>query len=96
MYSDRFSFVEIFSRDPEWAIQKGALQGRIDANVCRKVFDEYWGTQVGGPNEHCRPGVRFQNVAEKQLLKAADVMWTKELGYPKKTQRLCLDAEDAK
>jgi hypothetical protein len=32
-------------------------------------------------------------VAEKKLLKEADIMWGAELGYPKKTQRLCLDAE---
>ena len=95
MYPDRFSFVEIFSRDPEHAEATGSLQGRIDADVCKLVFDQYWGTYVGGPNEAARPGVRFQNVAEKELLKAADKMWEKQLGYPKKTQRLCLDAEDA-
>jgi ferredoxin-NADP reductase len=96
MHPDRFSFVEIFSRDAEHAEATGSLQGRIDADVCKLVFDQYWGTYVGGPNEAARPGVRFQNVAEKELLKAADKMWEKQLGYPKKTQRLCLDAEDAK
>lgn len=95
MHPDRFSFVEIFSRDPEWAEQTGSLTGRIDADVCRQVFDEYWGTAVGGPNEASRPNVRFQNVAEKALLKEADVMWEAELGYPKWSQRLCLDAGDA-
>ena len=50
----------------------------------------------GLANEAARPNVRFQNVAEKALLKAADVMWGEELGYPKKTQRLCLDAADAR
>lgn len=92
MHPDRFSFVEIFSRDPEWAEQTGALQGRITPEVCRAVFDEYWGTYIGGPNEAARPNVRFQHVAEKQLLKQMDMMWGEQLGYPKQTQRLCLDA----
>lgn len=96
MHPKRFSFVEIFSRDPKHAEATGSLQGRVTADVCKLVFDQYWGTYIGGPNEAARPGVRFQNVAEKELLKEADKMWEKQLGYPKKTQRLCLDAEDAK
>lgn len=42
MYPDRFSFVEIFSRDPEHAAATGAMQGRVTAEVLREVFDEYW------------------------------------------------------
>jgi ferredoxin-NADP reductase len=95
MYPERFSFVEIFSRDDEWADQVGALKGRITPDLCKEVFDQYWGTYVGGPNEAARPHVRFQNVAEKALLKEADKYWETELGYPKWSQRLCLDAGDA-
>ena len=73
----------------------GALQGRVDAAVCRAVFDQYFGTYVGGPNEAARPRVRFQNVGEKKVLKAMDRMWELELGYPKWSQRLCLNKEDA-
>ena len=63
--------------------------------MCRQVFDQHWGTYVGGPNEAARPYVRFQTVAEKALLKEADKYWEVELGYPKWSQRLCLDAGDA-
>ena len=95
MHPERFSFVEIFSRDDEWADRVGALKGRITPDVCRQVFDQHWGTYVGGPNEAARPYVRFQTVAEKALLKEADKYWEVELGYPKWSQRLCLDAGDA-
>ena len=92
MHPERFSFVEIFSRDDEWADQIGALKGRITSDVCKEVFDQHWGTYIGGPFEAARPNVRFQNVAEKDLLKEADKYWETELGYPKWSQRLCLDA----
>lgn len=89
-HGKRFSFVEIISRDPGYAERTGALQGRITAAVLRAVFDEHWGTGLGGPNEAGRAGVRFLNVAEKQLIKEANQIWEGELGYPTAAHKLLL------
>jgi hypothetical protein len=89
-HGNRFSYVEIISRDPGYAEHVGALQGRITADVLRAVYDEHWGTSVSGPNEEARGGVRFLNVAEKQLIKEADKLWQFELGYPQQAHKLLL------
>ena len=86
----RFSCVEIISRDPAYAERAGALQGRITADVLRAVYDAHWGTAPGGPNAAARGGVRFLNVAEKQLIKEANQLWQAELGYPMQDHKLLL------
>ena len=46
------------------------------------MFDEYWGTAIGGPNEAARDGVRFLAIAEKKLIRQTNSIWEHELGYP--------------
>lgn len=89
-FPTQFSFVEIVSRDPDYAERVGALQGRVTAEAMRLVFDAYWGTDPDGPNASARSGVRYLNVAEKKLIKQTNRLWA-ELGYPEEQHKLTSD-----
>ena len=59
----------------------------LQGEVLSLVFDEYWGTAIGGPNEAARAGVRFLAIAEKKLIRQTNRIW-EQLGYPMEGHKL--------
>ena len=59
----------------------------VQGEVLSLVFDDYWGTAIGGPNEAARAGVRFLAIAEKKLIRQTNRIW-EQLGYPMEGHKL--------
>ena len=65
----------------DMGIHEAALHGRIDDKVLQTVFDEHWGTSIGGENECARKEVRFLPVGTKDMMRQTEVLLAK-IGYP--------------
>jgi len=76
-HPERFTLTTILSREE----RAGALFGRVSPAVLSSVFDQSWGTHIGGPNESSRSKVRFLSVGTKEMMKETDQM-LQSIGYP--------------
>jgi len=74
-YPDRFRFVTMLSREE----REGCLQGRLDPETLRAVFDREWG--LDGDDAAARAQVKWLSVGTKEMMCAFDRMVASN-GYP--------------
>lgn len=75
----RLKVVYIFSRERREI--DNCLHGRVDAGVLQQVFDERWGTALGGKQEAKRSRVRFCITGTKEMIRATSALLKSELRY---------------